>query len=72
MNHNRFSRRKSAVLTLTSILAGGTTFASCDTRVRTAVIGGTKNFVYSLFDPTVLFPDLFGQSAGTEGNSNLP
>ncbi len=72
MNHHRSSRRRGALLSLAAMLAGGTSFTSCDTRVRTAAVGGAKNFVYSLFDPTFLFPEIFDQSADSGGSSNGP
>ncbi|MEK7710919.1 MAG: hypothetical protein AAB341_03395 [Planctomycetota bacterium] len=65
-------RRKRLTLALAAMLAGGSTFTSCDTRLRTAVVGGTKNFIFSLFDPAVLFPDVFDQSASGGTGSNLP
>jgi len=72
MNHHPSLRRRSALLSLAAMLAGGTSFTSCDTRVRTAAVGGAKNFVFSLFDPTFLFPELFGQAADTSGRSIGP
>ena len=73
MDHsNRIRRRKGFTLALAAALAGGSTFTSCDTRLRTAVVGGTKNFIFSLFDPSVLFPDVFGQSTNGGSGLNLP
>jgi len=67
MNCFQSQRRKNLVLALFAALAGGSTFTSCDTRMKTAVVGGTKNFVFTIFDPSVWFPDLFPQSNSAAG-----
>jgi hypothetical protein len=49
-NDLRSSARKS-FLAIVAALAGGTTVTSCDSRVKTAVVGALEQTVLSIFDP---------------------
>jgi len=49
-SRNRVGRK--AFLSFVAMLAGGTSFTSCDSKVKTAVVGGVKDTFLSLFDPT--------------------
>lgn len=46
----RGSVRK-AFLTMVATLAGGTTFTSCDSKIKSAVTSGLESTFLSLFDP---------------------
>ena len=41
-------------MTITAILAGGSVFGACETRLRTALVDGSKNYILSLFNPELL------------------
>lgn len=45
------SRGRRMARILAMALAGGTMFSSCETRVRDAVVGGSKNLLFSLLSP---------------------
>lgn len=49
-----------------AMLAGGTLFATCETRIHDSLITGTKNFLYTLLDPSNLVID-FGTGDTTGG-----
>jgi hypothetical protein len=40
-----------AFLSLVAVLAGGSTFTSCDSKVKTAITSGLETTLLSLFDP---------------------
>ena len=40
-----------AFLSFAAALAGGATFTSCDSKIKTAVVGGLESTFLSLFDP---------------------
>jgi hypothetical protein len=71
MNRNQSLRLRSFVLTVVAVLAGGSAFTSCDTRMKSAVLGGAENFVYGLLDPSLWLPVDSGQPTGTT-ESDLP
>lgn len=43
--------QKKLAMTITAILAGGSVFGACETRLRTALVDGSKDFIFSLFNP---------------------
>jgi len=43
---------------LTAALAGGSLFGACEVRLRDAIVGGSKDFLRSLFDPTNILESL--------------
>jgi len=45
-------------MTLAAALAGGSLLSTCETRLKDAVVGGTKNYFFSLLSPTSIV-DLF-------------
>lgn len=51
MEKNARNTTRKAVLSLVAMLAGGTTVTSCDSRVKTAVVGALEQTVLSIFDP---------------------
>ena len=53
--------QKKLATTITAILAGGSMFGACETRLRTALVDGGKNYIFSLFNPQLLL----------DSNSNL-
>ncbi|RME40507.1 MAG: hypothetical protein D6788_03185 [Planctomycetota bacterium] len=58
-----------------SLLSGGTLFSTCETRVRDAAVQGTKNFFFSLFNPTTVVQTIFGEDASASvgsGSSGSP
>jgi hypothetical protein len=59
----RQSRRRQAFLTIVATLAGGTTFTSCDSKVKSAVTSALETTFLSLFDAS-LYLDT-GDSTGT-------
>lgn len=42
--------QKKLAITITAILAGGSVFGACETRLRTALVDGSKNYIFSLFN----------------------
>jgi hypothetical protein len=63
----RSYRRTSRIgCVLAAALAGGTVFTSCDTRVREAVIGGSKDFLFTLLSPSNVTDLLFGSDITTD------
>ena len=44
-------RSRKAFLSLVAALAGGSTFTSCDSKIKNAVVGGLETTFLSLFDP---------------------
>lgn len=48
---------RKALLTLVALLSGGTSFTSCDSRVKTAVVSGLETTFLSLFDPANYLPE---------------
>ena len=50
-----FRRRSGhrAFLSLAAALAGGSTFTSCDTKIKTAVVGGLETTFLGLFNPAI-------------------
>ena len=38
-------------MTVAAALAGGSVFGACETRFRTALVDGTKNYFFTLLDP---------------------
>ncbi len=60
-------------LVLVATLSGGTTFASCDTRIRQDLVDGTKTFLFSLFDPNLFLGSMTsGTTTGTNSNATTP
>ena len=58
------TRRKSMTALLAATLAGGSLFsATCETRVRDAIVGGTKTYVFGLLTPQNV-ADLFIEATG--------
>jgi len=49
------ARRLRLWLTAATILGGATLTESCQIRVRDAVVQGSKNYLATLLDPSVLF-----------------
>lgn len=45
-------------LLLMATLSGGTTFVSCDTRLRQDIVDGTKAWIFSLLDPNLFLDAL--------------
>ncbi len=52
------TRRRKLAMTLAAALAGGSLLSTCETRLKDAVVGGTKNYFFSLLSPTSIV-DLF-------------
>ena len=50
-------------LMLAAALSGGSTFASCDTRIRQDLVAGTKNWIFSLFDPNLYLDSILLDSS---------
>ena len=65
---------RETLLTLMAALAGGSVFGPCQTRLHDAFIGGTKNFVFSLFNPALVLEQLglAGGNAASGGPSFFP
>lgn len=51
-------RRSRWTVFLAATLAGGTLFGTCDIRMRTALVDGTKLFLISLLNPSNFIVDL--------------
>lgn len=53
MNRNtRYGAVRRATLSLIAALAGGSTFTSCDSKVKSAITSGLETTFLSLFDPS--------------------
>lgn len=59
---NRSGAARRAILSLAAVLAGGSTFTSCDTKVKEAFTSALETTFLSLFDPANLI--------GTNSNDN--
>lgn len=62
MKTARKNRVRRVGLTLCAALAGGTTLQTCETRLRDAIVTGTRGYISALLDPTnligaILVPD---------------
>lgn len=53
-------------LTLCAALAGGSTLQTCETRLRDAVVEGTRNYVSTLLDPTNIIEAILVPAATTD------
>ena len=54
-----------AFLSLAAMLAGGSTFTSCDSKVKSAITSGLETTILSLFDPANFL------DAGTEKGTGI-
>lgn len=52
------SRRAKLAGTFVAMMAGGSLFTSCQTRIRDSVVGGSRSFVLSLLDPAAILAQL--------------
>ena len=59
--HHRFAatRRRKLAMTLAAALAGGSMLSTCETRLKDAVVGGTKDYFFSILNPTTIVDLLF-------------
>ena len=46
-------------MTLAAALAGGSMLSTCETRLKDAVVGGTKDYFFSILNPTTIVDLLF-------------
>lgn len=53
-------------LTLCAALAGGTTLQTCETRLRDAIVTGTRGYIGTLLDPTNFIGAILVQDATTD------
>ncbi len=51
MNKMSLTRRQRVFRSMVAILASGSMFQTCETRLRDAFVMGTRDYVLSLFDP---------------------
>lgn len=51
MDKMALTRRQRAFRSMVAVLASGSMFQTCETRLRDAFVMGTKDYVLSLFDP---------------------
>lgn len=56
--------RKWAIL-LSTLMAGGTLFSTCQTRLRDASIQGTKDFIFTILNPITIAEIIFGDTTTT-------
>jgi hypothetical protein len=47
-------------MTVAAALAGGSMLSTCDTRLRDAVVSGSKDYFFSLLNPNTIVNVLFG------------
>ena len=64
MNATRWTRSKLA-LTVAAALAGGSVLGTCQTRLGLAFIEGSKDFLFSLLDPSAFVELLVDQGDGS-------
>ena len=65
---NQRRRLRKLRWTLTAALAGGSLFGACEVRLRDAIVGGSKDFLRSLLDPTNVLQSL----SPDESNTSVP
>lgn len=58
MNQNPRNRGQRIFRTLAAVLASGSLFQTCETRLRDAFVSGARDYVLSLFDPTAIIENL--------------
>lgn len=51
MNKMSLTRRQRVFRSMVAVLASGSMFQTCETRLRDAFVMGTRDYVLSLFDP---------------------
>ena len=61
MTRRARTRSKLAAM-LMATLAGGSLFASCQTRLRDAAVQGTKNYLFGVLDPNVFIDRILDTS----------
>ena len=61
------TRRRKLAMTLAAALAGGSMLSTCETRLRNAVVSGTKDYFFSILNPTTIVDLLFpSETDGSE------
>ncbi len=63
----RSGRFRKAMLSLAAVLAGGSTFTSCDTKVKVAVTSALETTLLTLLDPAIYLGDGGTGGTGTGG-----
>lgn len=58
--NRRSAVRSKLAAVLLAVSCGGTLFSACETRVKDAFVGGTRDYFLSLFDPQSASGLLFG------------
>ena len=64
--NRRGLRRSRLAVTLAAALVGGSMLSTCDTRLRDAVVSGSKQYFFGLLSPDAIVEALFG-SQNTPG-----
>jgi len=56
-------RRSRLAMTVVAALVGGSMLSTCETRLRDAVVTGSKDFLFSLLDPSTIVSVMFGDES---------
>jgi hypothetical protein len=54
---------------VTATLAGGSLFGACETRLKEALVGGAKDYLFALLDPNTIVDMLYPETDDTTGDS---
>lgn len=60
------ARRSKLAMILAAALAGGSLMSTCQTRLKDAIISGSKDYFFTLLDPSSIAEFLLGQNGDTE------
>ena len=66
--HGRVSsgRRSRLALTLAAALAGGSLLSTCQTRLKDAIVSGSKDYFFTFLDPSSMADFLLDQAGDAE------
>ncbi len=59
-------RRSRLAMTVAAALAGGSMLTTCESRLRDAVVNGSKDYLFSILDPNAIVDALFGDEDAEE------
>ena len=60
------ARRSRLAMILAATLAGGSLMSTCQTRLKDAIISGSKDYLFTLLDPSSIAEFLLDQDGDTE------
>ena len=60
------ARRSKLAMILAAALAGGSLLSTCQTRLKDAIVSGSKDYFFTLLDPSSIAEFLLDQTGDTE------